>query len=159
MVPALNGGSERVGTTLGLRDERRGSAQIMAASRKADTAAAREALALCAREALRDAHAAAQAAFAAYATTARRHADGHLAEPFGFGRVIGYKLQPTLRNILKETNELRPGHRGGWIVSNFQTHALENGIKALDVTCEAACKVLHERLSRYGHFFAETFLD
>lgn len=131
----------------------------MTSSRKAGASAEREALAMRAREALRDAHAAARAASDAYAAKAPRNAQGGLAEPIGFARVIVHRLRPSLRNILKESGDLTPAYGGGWIVAEFQDHARGNGVKAREVSCQAACNVLRERLSEYGSFSVQAFLD
>lgn len=131
----------------------------MTSSRKADASAERDALAVRAREALRDAHTAARAASDAYAAKAPRNAQEFLAEPIGFARVTARSLRPSLRNILKACGVLTPAHGGGWIVADFQDHAHGDGVKAREVSCRAACDVLRERLSEDGSFGVEAFLD
>lgn len=121
--------------------------------------AARADLVARTQSSLEDAHAAARAAFAGYAAAAPRNADGHLAEPFGRSGVIVYKLSPALRAVLREMDEIRQIHGGAWSVSSFAADASEHGIRALDATCEAACKVLVERLGNEGEFHVQTFLD
>lgn len=108
---------------------------------------------------LERAHAAADAAYDAFARSARRNESGLIVDTFGWAHVIMYTPSRRLQNTLKALGETERTFTGMWYVSRFPREADTQSITAYEVACKAACEVLRQELAGEGNFHVQTRID
>jgi hypothetical protein len=108
------------------------------------------------RAVLREAHAAASAAFVSYMQSVRAPSAGQTVETNGTYTVIARDLSVALRNMLRVLGALRPAQDGGWIISDFEKHVQSNSSVAYQTVCDAARVILTKRFPDEGTFIVKT---
>jgi len=109
--------------------------------------------------ALREAHSAASAAYEAFASSAKRTADGHITDACGGAYVIVFKPSYAFRTTLAELGEIEPGHRGAWSVSHFTRCVRDQSITASEVAANAARDVLKAHFPEEEGIYARSYID
>jgi hypothetical protein len=108
---------------------------------------------------LKEAHAVADTASAAWAATARRTKEGRILDSCGGAMLVVYKPSHRLRTALAATEEIQSGHRGGWIISHQWTAIREQSATLEETGCQAACDVFRKAFPDDGNFYASTYID
>jgi hypothetical protein len=90
-------------------------------------------------------------AFATFAASAEKTADGRIAAPPGGAYVYASRPSYAFRTIMMEAGEMEDSLSGRWNVGRFQDVVEDRSITAAEVACEAGVRVLRE------HFPDETF--
>lgn len=92
--------------------------------------------------AIAEAQAAAEAAFKAFAATANRTNDGHIADACGGAFVYARKPSYAFRTTLQALGEMTDGFQGRWSVSRFTHCVSDQSITASEVAARAALNVM-----------------
>ncbi|MBE7199471.1 MAG: hypothetical protein INR70_16945 [Parafilimonas terrae] len=106
------------------------------------------------RAALRDA----ERAFAE-ARTAKLDADGRDPGLCGFARIVAYRVKPWLRGTLKRLGEAESDGKGAWYIDGLTGSPSGFGVRANTAACDAACRILRQRLGDHDEFYVQSFLD
>lgn len=102
---------------------------------------------------LEEAHAAANRAFAEFAMTKDENRDA-----CGIAYVVVYKPSYRLRTTLQELNEISPGYRRRWSISDFPKRPTFSWT-AQTLACDAAREVLERHFAGEGQFNTVSRLD
>jgi hypothetical protein len=98
-----------------------------------------------------EARQAAAAAYSAFADTAEKTTEGHIAAPRGGGYVYAVRPSFAFRTQMMDAGEMEGSLSGRWNVGRFQDVVNDPSITAAEITCTAALQVLRK------HFPDETF--
>jgi hypothetical protein len=111
------------------------------------------------KDALAEAHKAAEDAYLAFKSTAKKAPEGHILDSCGGASVIIYKPSHRFRTTLSGMDAISRGYKGAWTVGGFTRSVNDQSITASEHACDAAAKVLEKHFPEEPTFYMRSYID
>lgn len=111
------------------------------------------------KDALAEAHKAAEDAYLAFKATAKKSPEGHILDSCGSASVVIFKPSHRFRTTLLGMDAISRGYKGAWTVGGFTRSVNDQSITASEKACEAAVKVLEAQFPEEPPFYVRSYLD
>lgn len=108
---------------------------------------------------VQDAHAAADAASTAFAATAKRSPEGHIADACGGAMIKVFKPTYRFREALKSLGLTDGSYGGGWTIRGTWTAVADQSVTLEEKGAQAACEVFRKAFADDGEFYASSYLS
>lgn len=128
-------------------------------SKAAEKAAEKAAYEIRVKDALAEAHVAAEAAYKDFRASAKLSPEGHILDSCGGASLIVFKPSHRFRTTMTSLNAMSRGYNGAWRIGGFTRSVNDQSITASERACEAAAKVLQGHFPEEPTIYVKSYID